>query len=196
VKEFAPACERNKDPILEILREIFVEPKLVMEIGSGTGQHAEYFSQHLPHIQWQPCDLRESHPSIEAHRVESGRSNFLAPLFIDLLTDQWPLEQADAVVCINTIHIVAWQGVVNLFAGAGRILPPGGLLYVYGPYRYANRPLEASNEKFDQWLQARDPVSGVRDFEHVNEVATVSGLQLEDDRPMPANNRSIWWRKV
>jgi len=115
VKEFAPSCERNQDPILAVLDEILVTPGVVVEIGSGSGQHAVYFARHLPHLVWQPCDLPDRHPSIDAYRVESGLDNVLAPRVVDLLQDQWPLEHADAIVCINTIHIVAWQGVVNLF---------------------------------------------------------------------------------
>ena len=107
MKKFAPACERNKDPILAVLREIFDQPGLILEIGSGTGQHAAYFARHLPHLRWQPCDLPSCHPSIAAYRAEAGLDNLLAPLSIDLVRDQWPLEQCDGVVCINTIHIVA-----------------------------------------------------------------------------------------
>lgn len=196
MKQLSPSSERNKEPILAVLREILPPRGLVLEIGSGTGQHATWFARHLPGIVWQPADLPESHPSIEAWRAEAGVPNLRAPLTLDLLDDRWPLAAADAVVCINTIHIVSWPGVERLFAGAGRILPPGGVMYVYGPYRYADRPLEPSNEEFDRWLKARDPRSGVRDFAAVDALAEANGLGLGGDRAMPANNRSIWWLKA
>ena len=128
--------------------------------------------------------------------AEAGLSNLREPLELDLFADRWPVTSAAAVVCINTIHIVAWAAVGKLFAGVGKTLVSGGVLYAYGPYRYADRPLEPSNEDFDKWLKARDPVSGVRDFEAVNALARQNGLALVGDRAMPANNRSIWWRKT
>ncbi len=196
MKQTAPSCERNKDPILAVLREVLPGAGTVLEIGSGSGQHAAYFAAQLPHLAWQPSDLIANHASIRAWAAEAGASNLRAPLALDLLGSPWPVVQADAIVCINTVHIVAWAGVVNLFAGAGRLLPHGGVLYVYGAYRYATRPLEPSNEEFDRWLKARDPVSGVRDFEAVNALAEQNGLKLVGDRAMPGNNRSIWWRKT
>ena len=195
MKQHSPSCERNKDPILAVLREIFVVPGLVLEIGSGSGQHAVHFARGLPHVTWQPTDTAENLPSISAWRAEAGLPNLRAPLVLDLFADNWPVQKAQALVCINTIHIVSWPGVERLFAGAGRVLAPGGLMYVYGPYRYADRPLEPSNEDFDRWLKNRDPVSGVRLFEDVNRLAAQNGFVLAGDRAMPANNRSIWWQK-
>ncbi len=195
MKQYAPACERNKDPILAILKEILPSAGTVLEIGSGTGQHAAYFAAHLPTITWQPTDVPDSFDSIRAWAEEARLPNLRAPLALDLFFAEWPVTAADAVVCINTIHIVAWPAVENLFAGAARVLPRGGVMYVYGPYRYADRPLEPSNEDFDQWLKARDPNSGVRSFNDVNALARKHRLVLEGDRPMPANNRSIWWVK-
>ena len=128
--------------------------------------------------------------------AEAGLSNLREPLELDLFSDRWPVTSVAAVVCINTIHIVAWAAVEKLFAGAGKVLAPGGVLYAYGPYRYADRSLEPSNEDFDKWLKDRDPVSGVRDFEAVDALARQNGLALAGDRAMPANNRSIWWRKT
>ncbi len=196
LKQTAPSCERNKDPILAVLRELLPDSGTVLEIGSGTGQHAAYFAARLPHLVWQPSDLAANHASIRAWAADAGVANLRAPFALDLLGASWPAIQADAIVCINTVHIVAWAGVVNLFAGAGRLLPQGGVLYVYGAYRYATRPLEPGNEQFDRWLKGRDPVSGVRDFEAVNALAEQNGLKLAGDRAMPGNNRSIWWRKA
>lgn len=196
MKQFSPSCERNKDDILTVLQEVLPNSGTVLEIGSGTGQHAVFFAAGSPGLIWQPADLSENHPSIRAWASESGLPNLREPLEIDLVRDNWPVTSAHAIVCINTIHIVAWRGVENLFAGAGRILTPGGVMYVYGAYRYATQPLEASNEDFDRWLKQRDPQSGVRDFETVNTLAKKNGLALAGDRPMPANNRSIWWIKT
>jgi SAM-dependent methyltransferase len=195
MKQFSPSCERNKEPILEVLREVLTVSGLVLEIGSGSGQHAVHFARGLPHVEWQPTDTVENLPSISAWRAEAGLTNMREPLAFDLLADNWPVISSQAVICINTIHIVSWLAVERLFAGAGQHLLPGGIMFVYGPYRYANRPFEPSNEDFDRWLKARDPESGVRLFEDVNALAEINGFKLASDRAMPANNRSIWWIK-
>jgi len=196
LKQFAPSSDRNKDEIFTVLQEVLPPSGVVLEIGSGTGQHAVYFAARLPHLVWQPTDLAPNLPSIAAWCAEAKLANVCAPFELDLLAERWPIESAHAVVCINTTHIVSWRGVENLFAGVGRVLAPGGLMYVYGAYRYAARPLEPSNEEFDRWLKARNPVSGVRDFDAVNALAQRNGLQLAEDRTMPGNNRSIWWTKT
>ena len=195
MKQSSPSCERNKEPILAVLREILSVPGLVLEIGSGSGQHAVHFARGLPHVEWQPTDVAENIPGISAWRDEAGLANLREPLALDLFSDRWPITAAQAVVCINTIHIVSWLAVERLFAGVGRLLKPGGTMYVYGPYRYAGRPLEPSNEEFDRWLKARDAASGVRLFEDVNRLALENGLTLAGDRAMPANNRSLWWAR-
>ena len=195
MKQYVESCERNKAPILDVLREILTKPALVLEVGSGSGQHAVYFAEHLPHVHWQPTELAENLASVRAWVAEAGLPNLLPPLVLDLFADDWPLTSAQAAVCINTIHIVAWPAVERLFAGVARILDAGGVFYVYGPYRYRQRALEPSNEEFDRLLKVRDPASGIREFEAVNELALANGLQLAGDRPMPANNRSIWWIK-
>jgi SAM-dependent methyltransferase len=195
MKQFSPSCERNQAPILAVLQEVLPTRGTVLEIGSGTGQHAAYFAANFPHLIWQPSDLPENFPSIRAWSAEAALPNLREPLALDLLSREHLQLSAHAVVCINTIHIVSWSGVENLFAYAGRVLPAAGAFYVYGPYRYANRPLEPSNEAFDQWLKARDPASGIRDFAAVDALAAQNGLRLAGDRAMPANNRSIWWIK-
>lgn len=195
MKQYAESCERNKAPILEVLREILTGPGLVLEIGSGTGQHAAYVAKHLPHLHWQPTELAENLASIRAWVAETALPNLSSPLTLDLYADEWPVASAQAVVCINTIHIVAWPAIERLVAGVGRTLDAGGIFYVYGPYRYRQRALEPSNEQFDRWLKLRDPASGIREFETVNQLAFANGLQLAGDRSMPANNRSIWWVK-
>lgn len=195
MKQYAPACERNKDAILGVLREVLPRSGTVLEIGSGTGQHAAHFAAHLPGLDWLPTDVGETLASIRAWTAEARLPNLREPLVLDLLADAWPVAAAQAIVCINTIHIVPWRAVERLFTGAARVLSTGGVMYVYGAYRYANRPLEPSNEEFDRWLKARNPASGVRDFDAVNALAARAGLRLAGDRAMPANNRSIWWEK-
>lgn len=197
MKQLAPSCDRNKDFILRVLKEVLPPSGDVLEIGSGTGQHAAYFAAHLPQHVWHPTDLSANFPSIRAWAREKPLPNLRRPMELDLLAapQSWPLTSAQAIVCINTIHIVAWKGVENLFAGAGKVLDRGGVLYVYGAYRYATRPLEPSNQAFHDLLQARDPASGVRDFEAVDELAKKNGLTLAGDRAMPGNNRSISWIK-
>lgn len=196
MKQYAPACERNKDAILDVLREVLPATGFVLEIGSGSGQHAAHFAPRLPQLIWQPTDVAENLPSIRAWREEVQAPNLREPVELDLSARCWPVKRADAVVCINTVHIVAWELVQELFARGGRLLPIGGVMYVYGAYRYRDRPLEPSNEEFDRWLRTRDPRSGVRDFEAVDRLAGDAGLALAGDRTMPANNRSIWWTKV
>jgi len=199
MKKFAPACERNKGPILDVLSRVFTRPGAVLEVGSGTGQHAAWLAASLPHLEWQPTDLPENLASIEAYRREAGAANLLAPQVLDLsAAADLPGEaswRADYVVCINTLHIVGWPLVERLFEIAGAALGSGGVLYCYGPYRYAGRPLEPSNERFDAALRQRDPQSGIRLFEEVDELAARQGLVHEGDEAMPANNRSLWWRK-
>lgn len=194
-RPYAIACDRNRDPILAALRECLPAKGRVLEIGSGTGQHAAYFSNAFPHLEWLPSDLPQNLEGISLWRQEAG-PNCLAPVGLDLLSDVLQLPPADAIVCINTLHIVAWQGTHRLFTAAGKMLSPGQTIYLYGPYRYADRPLEPSNEQFDQWLKERDPASGIRNFEDLSQIAQEQGFALETDLPMPANNRSLIFRRV
>ena len=193
MKRFADACDRNQTPILEVLKEILPDAGKVLEIGSGTGQHAAYFSRSLPHLIWQPSDLAEALPSIEAWREESCAPNLDPPIVIDLLGNNEDLSRVDAIVCINVIHIVAWASVERLFNIAANVLNPKGILYFYGPYRYPDRMLEPSNVAFDRWLKEHNPVSGIRDYAAVESLAESNGFTLGGDRSMPSNNRSIWW---
>ncbi len=190
-KPYAPACDRNRDPILAVLRRVLPERGQVLEIGSGTGQHAAYFSAALPHLHWLPSDLPSRLPGIAQWCDQSNSDKCLAPVAIDLLLASLSLPRSDAIVCINTVHIVAWAGVQNLFKAARDCLSPGQILYLYGPYRYADRPFEASNEEFDRWLTARDALSGVRDFDTVRDLAVSNAFDLCLDLPMPSNNRSL-----
>lgn len=192
-KEYAPACDRNSRVILDVLGKILTTTNTVLEIGSGTGQHAVYFARHLQHIRWTPTDRPGQLDSIRAWSDEAQLDNLMPPEEVDLLDAEVDIRPVDAMVCINTIHIVAWQGTERLFQLASTYLRPGGIMYVYGPYWYENSPLAPSNESFNDWLKARDPASGVRDFNTVNLLAEQAGLELQGDIEMPANNRSISW---
>ena len=194
-RPYAIACDRNRDPILAALRECLPAKGRVLEIGSGTGQHAAHFSKAFPHLEWLPSDLPQNLEGISLWRQEAG-PNCLAPVGLDLLSDALQLPPADAIVCINTLHIVAWQGPHRFIPAAGKMLSPGQAMYLYGPYRYADRPLEPSNEQFDQWLKERDPASGIRNFEDLSRIAQEQGFALETDLPMPANNRSLIFRRA
>ena len=189
-----------------MLREVFAGARKVLEIGSGTGQHAVHFAAHLPHLIWQPADLAENLPGIELWRAEAalgpaaaGRSaglpNLLPALVLDVNQPQWPETGADAVFSANTLHIMSWSEVRRLFAGVGRLLPATGVLAVYGPFNYGGRHISESNARFDRSLRSRDPRSGIRDFEAVDALATKQGLILERDVAMPANNRTLVWRR-
>jgi len=187
------ASERNKEPILSVLGPALSGRSLVLEIGSGTGQHAVYFSRQLPHLTWQPTDRADNLGELATRVARLGPANLLAPLELDVTQAAWPALAPDAVFTANTLHIMAWPEVAALFAGLGRILAPGALLAIYGPFRYAGAHTAPSNEAFDRDLQARDPASGVRDFEAVDALAAAQDLTLEADHAMPANNRLLLW---
>lgn len=196
MKAFSEACERNKEPILRVLRQELRDAAEVLEIGSGTGQHGAFFAHHMPRLRWQPSDLPIHHASITAWSQESSLSNIAPPLTLDVDQWPWPVAATDAVFSANTVHIIAWPGVMNLVGGAGRVLREGGALCLYGPFNYDGSYTSDSNARFDQWLRRRDPASGIRDFEALDELARAAGLTLTSDHPMPANNRLIVWRKA
>lgn len=190
---FSEACERNKDPILGVLRECLADRTRVVEIGAGTGQHAVHFARHLPHLQWQPTDRIEYLPGLAARIAEDGSANLAAPVELDVLQSRWPAARADAVFSANTLHIMSWPAVEALFAGLPQVLEPHGVLAIYGPFKYAGRFTTPSNAEFDAMLRARDPGSGVRDFEAVDALAASLGLALRADHAMPANNQLLVW---
>ena len=188
------ACERNKQPILRILAEVLRDASSVLEIGSGTGQHAVHFATHLPHLDWQPTDRREYLAGLTERVRLEGPCNLRAPVELDVRSNAWPSAAFDAVFTANTLHIMSWPEVKALLSGAAPGLAPGGRLLVYGPFRYAGRYTSQSNAVFDEQLRARDPASGIRDFEAVDELARSAGLAVEADHAMPANNRLVVWR--
>lgn len=195
MRPVSESCLRNQDPILEQLQHFFADRRRVLEIASGTGQHAIHFGRAMPHLIWQTSDLPENHPGIHAWLDEAALVNVLPPLHLDVNDTVWPTEPVDAVFNANTVHIVSWPAVACMFAGIGKVLLPGGLLVLYGPFNYNGAFTSESNARFDVWLKNRDPRSGVRDFEAVCELAAEQGLVLQDDVAMPANNRLLVWRK-
>lgn len=193
--QHSDACERNKEPILEVLRGAFRDVTTVLEIGSGTGQHAVYFAAQLPHLVWQPSDLAENLPAVRARLELEGATNIKPPLALDAGRLPWPVDTVEAVFTANTLHIVSWEQVCGLFRGAGEVVSAGGRLCVYGPFAYGGKHTSTSNEQFDAMLRRRDPLSGIRSFEAVDALAGEYGFTLDDDVAMPANNRTLVWSK-
>ncbi len=192
IRRTAPAAERNKDPILAVLARVLPVSGLAVEIASGTGQHVVHFARALPGWTWQPTDIDlESRRSIAAWVEETGLTNILPPLALDVCEPPWPVERAGAVLCINMIHISPWRATECLMAGCASLLEPGGILFLYGPYRRFGRHTAPSNEAFDASLRERDPRWGVRDLEAVAETADGHGLALSEVVEMPANNLSV-----
>ena len=189
---FSQACENNKRPILDVLKQHLPETGLVLEVGSGTGQHAAYFSEQLPSIQWQPSDRASYLDGINRWRQQSALKNFLTPLTLDV-KDSWPTITADAVFSANTLHIMSWPEAQQFFKKLPSVLKSGGVVCVYGPFNYGGKYTSESNAAFDQMLKARDPLSGIRDFEAANKLANGAGLSLLADYTMPANNRCLLW---
>jgi cyclopropane fatty-acyl-phospholipid synthase-like methyltransferase len=189
------ACERNKGPILEVLRAELAASARVLEIGSGTGQHAVHFATHLPHLAWQPSELPENLAQLAERIRREGPANLQPPQPLDVREDPWGVAPADAVFSANTLHIMAWSAVIEFFRGVGAVLEAPGLLCVYGPFRFRGQHTSASNAEFDRWLKLRDPDSGVRDFEALDALARVQDLTLMNDHVMPANNRTLVWRR-
>ncbi|HEX2764969.1 MAG TPA: DUF938 domain-containing protein [Allosphingosinicella sp.] len=196
MKQQAPAALRNRDPIALVLGDALPKQGLVLEIASGTGEHARWFAERFPVLLWQPSDPDPvARASIEAWRQEAGLRNLLAPLALDASAPQWPVERADAILCINMVHISPWKATLGLMRGAGRILPPGSLLILYGPYRRLGTPIAPSNEAFDASLKARNLEWGLRSVEDVADEAARNGLDLERVIEMPANNLTIVFRR-
>lgn len=192
-RPFSQACANNQQPILEIIEPLLAGVDEVLEIGSGTGQHAVYFGAAMPHLRWQCSDRLENHAGIDAWREWAQLPNVLPPLNIDI-NEHWPIESTPAVFCANVIHIISWPEVEKLFVGLGRHLRKPGIVCFYGPYNYNEQFTSESNARFDQWLKAQDLRSGIRDFEKVNVLAQNVGLVLQADHAMPANNRCLVWR--
>jgi len=192
----APHVARNAEPIAEMLEKVLPERGLVLEVASGTGEHVLHFARAFPNLLWQPSDpdpgaLR----SIEAWRAEAGLFNLLPPVALDARAAEWPVEAADALLCINMVHISPWATTLGLLRGAGRLLGEGAPLYLYGAYRQAGVATAPSNEAFDESLRARDPEWGLRDLEDVVAAAEKDGFRVDKVVAMPANNLSVVLRR-
>jgi len=192
-KPNAPSTEKNREPILAVLREVFADRRSVLEIGSGTGQHAIHFGAQLPHLTWQTSDRPDFLPGIHAWLAEAALPNVLPPCEFDVL-GPWPNGSYDAVYSANTLHIMSWEAVEAFFAGLPTVLAPGGLLVIYGPFMFNGRHTSDSNAAFDQSLREKAPHQGVRDATAVDALARQSGLELVEQRAMPSNNFVLLWR--
>ena len=198
---FSQACENNKAAILTILQKALKTTKNVLEIGSGTGQHAIYFAENLPHLLWQTSDLSINHYSINQRISKSSLKNINSAITLDL-NNEWPTvncndkHQIDAIFTANTMHIVSWKLVQRFFEGTEKTLKKGGKLCIYGPFNYEGKFTCESNANFELWLKDRDENSGIRDFEAIEVLAKSAGLSLMTDHSMPANNRLLEFIKA
>ena len=188
---FSAACERNKDPILEVLRVRFADRAQVLEIGSGTGQHAVHFARALEHLTWQPTEQLAYLADLTERVKLEGPRNLHLPALLDVRQALWPVRSVDAMFTANTLHIMSWPEVMALVRGIGGVLAPGGVLCIYGPFRYSGRYTSDSNREFDRMLQERDPQSGLRDTDALALLAEQYGLRLDADFDLPANNRLL-----
>jgi cyclopropane fatty-acyl-phospholipid synthase-like methyltransferase len=196
MKPYSESCDQNREPILEVLQPLLRNCRSLLEIGSGTGQHAVYFAERLPHLVWHTSDRVEYHAGIAMWLQEANLANTRAPLELDVSTSEWPRRTFDAVFSANTVHIMHWPDVEAMFTGIGGVLSSGGQLLLYGPFNYHNRYTSDSNARFDQWLQSRDPDSGIKNFEDLDRLAHQAGMILRNDFEMPANNRILYWEKL
>ncbi|MBW0146085.1 DUF938 domain-containing protein [Marinobacter arenosus] len=194
-KPFSQACENNKAPILEKLAGIFIQPATVLEIGTGTGQHAVHFARHLPHIHWQPSDHPANSDLCLPWLEESRLPNLHPPLALDVCEPDWSIPAINGVFSANTAHIMAWHEVECMFAGIGRALGSGEAFCLYGPFKYSGVHTSESNAQFDRYLNQRNPVMGIRDMDDLEKLAESHRMTLEEDFQMPANNRLLVWRR-
>ena len=196
MKRHAPATERNREPIAAVLREVVPERGTLLEIAAGTGEHAAYMAPLFPGLRWQPSDPDpDALTSIGAWAADSDAANLLSPVFLDAASDTWPIDRAEAILCINMVHISPRAATEGLMRGAGRLLPAGGPLILYGPYRRSDVATAPSNEDFDASLKARNPEWGLRDLQAVQDEAAANGLAFERLYEMPANNLILIFRK-
>jgi len=194
-KPFSQSCDENRDPILKVLAPLLSGATRLLEIGSGTGQHAVYFAGRLPHLTWQTSDLAENLPGVRLWLAEAGLPNLPPPLELDV-TRPWPVAAYDAAFSANTAHIMGEAEVAALFAGLPGVLAPGAPFALYGPFNYGGLYTSDSNARFDQWLKARDPASGIKDRDDLAALGETNGLLLEADHPMPCNNRTLVFRRL
>lgn len=195
---YSEACERNKRPILTVLTDAFAERSNVLEIGSGTGQHAVYFADNLSHLEWQPSELPECLPSLHARLTAEGPGNVAEPVPLNVHEHPWlsrGSKRTDGLFTANTLHIMSWRDVEHFFKGVGELLASPSILCIYGPFRYGGGYTSESNAAFDRFLRHRDPMSGIRDFEAISSLAECQGLRFLEDHSMPANNQLLIWAR-
>ena len=195
MKPYAQSCERNQLPILEVLEQEFSDIHSVLEIGSGTGQHAIFFGARLPHLVWQTSDLTQAHPGILAWLQESTLDNVLPPLTIDVTHDDWGIDSVEGVFTANTMHILSWKSISRMFEGFGKILAPTSRVAMYGPFRFDGEFTSESNATFDRFLRSRDPLGGIRDFESLDELAQRQNLRFCRNHSLPSNNQILVWER-
>lgn len=195
MKPYSAACDQNREPILNVLSELLADRKTVLEVGTGTGQHAVYFAEQLPHLTWQCSDQLQYHDGIQLWLDEAKLPNLLPPLPLNVSEDTWPSSQYDALYCANVMHIMSWANVEDLFRHTAACLNDDGIMICYGPFNFNGQYTSASNAQFDQSLRMRDPLSGIRHFEELQTLADESGLKFVSDTAMPANNRILVWQK-
>ncbi|MFB3101373.1 MAG: DUF938 domain-containing protein [Gammaproteobacteria bacterium] len=195
-KPFSQACENNKDPILAVLKRVFVNPCEVLEIGSGTGQHAVYFAEHLPHLTWQPSDQVFHLSGINLWINAAKLENIKKPLTLDINQQPWPVSEIDAIFTANTLHIMSWKSVQVFFESLGEVMRPGAIFCCYGPFNVDGTYTSASNARFDIWLKEQNPLSAIRDLEALISLANEARIKLLEDIAMPANNKILIWEKI
>ena len=195
-KPYSESCDQNKEPILAVISPVFSSLSSVLEIGSGTGQHAIYFAENMPHLKCHTSDCRSYLAGINMWLDDAGLPNVLPPFELNVTESSWPKLDVDAVFTANSIHIMSQQDVLNFMSGVGNLLAEQGELMIYGPFNYNGQYTSSSNESFDQWLKSRDPLSGIKHFEDMVALANKNGMQLVADHAMPANNRTLHFTKV
>lgn len=194
-KPFSESCEQNRDPILSVIQPLLSNCTNVLEIGSGTGQHAVYFAEKMPHLLWQTSDCAEYLPGITLWLDEAGLEISSSPIELDVSNSVWPTNNVDTIFTANSVHIMSWKNVQDLFNGVGQLLKTNGQFIVYGPFNYDNQYTSESNARFDDWLGSRNTESSIKNFEDVCQLAEQNGMFLVKDYEMPVNNRILHWIK-
>lgn len=193
-KPYSESCDQNRTPILDVIRPLLERSRLLLEIGSGTGQHAVYFAENLQHLIWQTSDRVEYLPGITMWLEEANLENLRLPVELDVTDSKWPDNEFDAIFTANSVHIMSWSEVESLFSGVGERLSAGGVFIIYGPFNYNHRYTSESNQQFDQWLKSYNPLSCIKNFEDIETLALQAKMRLLDDIQMPANNRILVWK--
>ena len=198
-RPYSESCDQNREPIFKVIQPLLTnkgkDKKTVLEVGSGTGQHAVYFAQKMPHLVWQTSDQQVYHNGIKLWLDDAGLDNTPPPIALNVSADSWPELNYDAIFSANAVHIMAWENVLDFFKNAPKRLESGGLFILYGPFNYNQQYTSESNARFDIWLKDRDPKSAIRNFEALDELAQNAGMVLQNDYALPANNRILVWQK-